>query len=61
MLQASFGQPASNGAREHLGTRLDESFSDMLSLQRQTIELQKKQASPDPETLPDAADDWLPS
>ena len=61
MLQASFAQPASNGAREHLGTRLDDSFFDMLALQRQSIALQKKQASPDGETLPDAGGDWLPS
>ena len=61
MLQASFAQPATSGARDHLGTRLDESSSDMLALQRQTIALQKKQASPDGETLPDAAGDWLPS
>ena len=61
MLQASFAQPASSGAREHLGTRLYDSFFDMLALQRQSIALQKKQASPDGETLPDAGDDWLPS
>ena len=61
MLQASFAQPASSGAREYLGTRLDDAFVDMLALQRQSIKLQKKQASPDGETLPDAGDDWLPS
>ena len=51
MLQASFAQPASRGAREHLGTRLDDSFFDMLALQRQSIVLQRKQASPDGETF----------
>ena len=61
MLQASFAQPATSGAREHLGTRLDDCFFDMLALQRQSIALQKKQASPDGETLPDTGDDWLPS
>ena len=60
MLQASFSLPASSGTREHLGTRLDDSFFDMLALQRQSITLQKKQASPDGETLPDAGGDWPP-
>ncbi len=60
MLQASFAQPASSGSREQLGTRLDNDFVDMLDLQRQNIALQKKQASPDGVTVPDAEDDWLP-
>ncbi len=60
MLQASIEQPASSGAREHLGTRLDDNFFDMLALQRQTVELKKKQASPDGISVPDAEDDWLP-
>ena len=33
----------------------------MLALQWQSIALQKKQASPDGDTLPDDGDDWLPS
>ena len=49
LLQGSFSQPASSGARERLGTRLDDRFFDLLTLQWQTIALKKKQASPDDE------------
>ena len=57
MLQAGFAQPAGSGAQGHLGARLDDSFRDMLDVQRQSIALQTKQASPDGETFADAGDD----
>ena len=61
MLQTSFAKPASSGSRERLGPRLDDRFSDMVALQRQTIALRKKQANLNEDALHQCEDDWLPS
>ena len=57
MLQITLGKLASSGSRERLGTRLDDRFSDMVALQRQTIALRKKQTNLNDDVLDKCGDD----